>query len=393
MNEQKHILIVNSWFPTLKDPTHGIFNHYFAKAISLYNKVTVLNISSFDNCNPLFDVSKSMENEVYTVSVKYKKNRSSSKLYTLILKRKMFFKAFNAGFNFILDKVGKPDIIHLNVTMPMGYGVQYLSKKYNIPFVVNENWSGYCKEDGNYKGLFKKLVTKYILNQASAIMPTSTYLRDAMLSHGLKGNYHVVPNTVNVNVFKPITADAHHGTKLIHISSLNDREKNVSGIIRAFSKALNSNPDLHLNLVGEGVDKVAYEKLVTELNLHNNVSFLGRLFSTDLVREINAADALVMFSHFETFCLVIIEAFACGKPVITSSAGAIKTYMKPELGIMMEPNNESQLTEAILNFTKNKSTFDCNYIRTYAVENYSYEKVGKDLDLIYQKVLAAHAKN
>lgn len=56
--------------------------------------------------------------------------------------------------------------------------------------------------------------------------------------------------------------------------------------------------------------------------------------------------------QLRNFCLVIIEAFACGKPVITSNAGAIKTYMKPELGIMVDKGNEQQLTKAILVFAK-----------------------------------------
>src|SRR5690606_85326 len=139
--------------------------------------------------------------------------------------------------------------------------------------------------------------------------------------------------------------------------------------------------NLRLQIVGEGTDKASYQTLVKELQIEDKVNFLGRLFGEDLVQEINAADALIMFSHFETFCLVIIEAFACGKPVITSSAGAIKTYMRPELGIMTKPKNELQLTNAILYFVKNKDSFSSDFIRAYAVDNYSYEKVGKDLDL------------
>src|SRR5207253_301459 len=101
-------------------------------------------------------------------------------------------------------------------------------------------------------------------------------------------------------------------------------------------------------------------------NLSSKVQFLGRLFSDDLVREINTSDALIMFSNYETFCLVIIEAFACGKPVITSDAGAIKTYMKPELGIMVPKKNDDALAEAIVSFSQQKNKFDGNYIRQYA---------------------------
>ena len=270
----------------------------------------------------------------------------------------------------------------------MGIGVYHLSKKHNIPYVINENWSGYGKEDGNYKGFVQQFYTRKIVKEAKAIMPTSSYLQEAMLSHGLNGNYIVVPNVVNVHEFKPEEIPHKHTlTKLIHISSLNDREKNVSGLLNAFAKALKENAALELNIVGEGIDKVNYQNQVRALQIHSKVNFKGRLFRKDLVSEINENDALIMFSNFETFCLVIIEAFACGKPVITSNAGAIKTYMKPELGIMVETQNEAALASAILTFAAGTHKFDSNSIRKFAVENYSYEKVGEKLNGIYNLAL------
>lgn len=97
-----------------------------------------------------------------------------------------------------------PDLIQLNVIMPMGIGAYYLSGKYNIPYVINENWSGYCEEDGNYKGFIQKYYTEKIVKKAKAILPTSVYLKEAMLAHGLIGNYTVVPNVVDTARFKPV---------------------------------------------------------------------------------------------------------------------------------------------------------------------------------------------
>ena len=218
-------------------------------------------------------------------------------------------------------------------------------------------------------------------------MPTSSYLQEAMQSHGLEGNYKTVPDVVNIHVFKPTEKATDSTTRLLHISSLNDREKNVSGIIRAFGKALQKNPALELNIVGEGIDKEKYKSLVRALKLEAKVNFKGRIVGEELVKEINKNDALIMFSNYETFCLVLIEAFACAKPVITSSAGAIKTYMKPELGIMVEKQNENQLKAAILDFAANNKKYNLNLIRKFAVENYSYEKIGEKVDSIYRSVL------
>lgn len=387
MESKKHILFISSWYPNRQDLTHGIFNRFFADAAALYNKVSVIHVCSDETLQSDFECVETEENNILTLTVYYKKVTSLFPVWSQLKKKKRVLQAFDMAYSRLLTAAGKPDLIQLNVIMPLGIGVKHLSEKHNIPYVINENWSGYCEEDGNYKGFAQQFYTRKIVKDAKVIMPTSTYLKDAMLSHHLDGNYQVIPNVVNVHVFKPSVSQQHTNTRLIHISSLNDREKNVSGIIRAFHQALSENKNLELNLVGEGVDKEKYMRLVKELGLGDKVHFKGRLLKEQLVNEINSNDALIMFSNYETFCLVIIEAFACAKPVITSNAGAIKTYMKPELGIMVDKNDEKQLTRAILDFATDPKKYKGDFIRSFAVENYSYEIVGQKLDAIYTSAL------
>jgi glycosyltransferase involved in cell wall biosynthesis len=385
--QTKHILFISSWYPNRKNPTHGIFNRYFAEAVSLYNKVSVLHVCSDENMANELEIHQTEEDNIYSVRVYYKKVKSSIPLLSKLQKRQRILNAFDRGFHEILHKGGVPDLIHLNVMLPSGIGALHLSKKYHIPYVINENWSGYTKEDGNYRGLLVKFLTRRIVKGAKVIMPTSDYLKNAMLSHGLAGNYRVVPNPVNIHRFTLSENKGDGITYFLHISSLNDREKNVSGIIRAFSEALVHQPGILLHIVGTGIDEPLYRRLVDRLKLKNKIIFTGRLMSDLLVKQIQACDALLMFSNYETFGLVNIEAFACGKPVITSNAGAIPSYMQPHLGIMVDKGNESQLTRAIVSFAAQKQEFNAEKIRQYAVQNFSYEKVGKDLDEIYDLAL------
>lgn len=387
MSKKKHILFISSWYPTQKNPTHGIFNFYFAQAVALNNKVSVLHVSSDDNLKTNIQFEQQNETGINTLRVYYQKVSLQIPLLSQANKFNRLKKAFDIGYTKLIESVGKPDLIHLNVVMPAGIGVLHLANKYQIPYVVNENWSGYCKEDGNYKGFFQKYFTRKIISGARAILPTSEFLKEAMVSHGLHGNYFVVPNVVNVKRFIPHQKTPGGTTKFMHISSLTDREKNVTGIIRAFAQALLINPDMQLNIVGEGVERLQLEDFSKKLDTQRKINFRGRLIGEELVSEINAVDCLVMFSHFETFCLVIIEAFACGKPVVTSDAGAIVSYMKPELGSMVEKGNEPELTKALLDFSKDKNNYHSETIRNYAVENFSYEKVSLQLNKIYTKIL------
>ena len=387
MLQNKHILFISSWYPNRNNPTHGIFNRYFAEAVSIYNKVSVLHVCSDDSLQTKFEMVETIENNINTTIIYYKKIHSALPFISQFLKRNKVIKAFNKGYQRIYKTVGKPDIIQLNVIMPAGIGVSYLSKKYNIPYVINENWTGYTPEDGNYKGFMLKFFTKKIVAAAQKIMPVSEDLKKAMLKHDLKGDYAIVPNVVNTNLFLPENIKKTTLIKFLHISSIDDEQKNVSGIIRAFTEANKINHLIELNIVGEGKDSVMLEQLVKKLGLENRVNFKGRLMKQDLVDEINANNALVMFSNYETFCLVIAEAFSCGKPVITSNAGGITDYMIPQLGIMMDKKDEKSLTLALLDFASDKYAYDSKFIRDFAVDHYSKEVVGRKLDELYKSVL------
>lgn len=392
MDSRPHILFISSWYPNKNHPVHGIFNYYFAQAAALRNKVSVLHISADAAQNQDLVMEETTEPGLFTLNVYYKKVSSGLPLIANWLRVRKLKQAHVAGYDQLIKKNGSPDLIHLNVAIPAGIGVLKIAQQHNIPYVLNENWSGYCAEDGNYKGFFMKFFTRNIVSRAAVIMPTSNFLKEAMLGHGLKGDYEVVPNVVNTNIFVP------HGhqvgsKKFIHISSLTDREKNVKGIIRAFASALKQIPDLELTIVGDGPERKEMEAYAAQCAGYGKIIFKGRRTGAELVEDVNQASCLVMFSHFETFCLVIMEAFACGKPVITSNAGAIPGYMNPELGIVVEKRNETQLAQALVDFALEKRTFDPLLIRNFAISYCSYEKVSQQLSSIYNRVITSGKKH
>jgi L-malate glycosyltransferase len=382
-----HVLFISSWYPVRDNPTHGVFNRYFAEAAALYHRVSVLHVASEQSKDSRWETVVSEEENILTVTVYYPRVTISIPLIAQMLKFRRRKAAFRAGYRKLESLAGRPDLMQLNVIMPNGIGALYLSKMYGLPYVISENWSGYTKEDGNYKGIVQKYLTRKIVSRAKFLMPTSDYLMEAMCSHGLEGRYRVIPNVVNTDEFVPVPRVPDGMVRFIHVSSLNDREKNVSGILRSFAKALEQRRELELVIAGTGEDEQLYRSLVKACGMEGRVIFTGRLMRSQLVKEINRCDALVMFSNYETFCLVIPEAFACGKPVITSAAGAIPSYMKPELGIMVPVKDEKALTDAILGFAENPALFDAGRIREYTVEHFGYKRVGARLSEIYKQAL------
>ena len=387
MPQQNHILFISSWYPNRNNPTHGIFNQAFAEAAALYNKVSVLHVCSDQHLSTDFEVVTSTEKDITTVTVYYKKIEGGISVLSQLKKRKQLIRGFETGYQQVLSQIGAPDLIQLNVVMPSGIGAFSLSKKYGIPYVVNEGWSGYCPDDGSYKGLALKYFTRKIIARAQLILPVSEDLKEAMLHHHLYGNYHIVPNVVNTALFVPENSKAHSNSKFIHISTLDDSQKNVSGILRAFKNAKEQQPDIELTLVGEGSNRQALEALVTQLGLQAQVTFTGRLMGKHLVNVLNAHDALVMFSNYETFCLTVAESLACGKPVITSRAGGLTNQLDSGLGMVIDKKDEAALTNCLLLFKSRREEFDTARMRQLIVDRYSTEKVGKLLTEMYNTVL------
>lgn len=389
MEGRNHILFISSWYPNRNNPTHGIFNQAFAKAASLYHKVSVLHVCSDGNLSAATEAVTASEDGIVTVTMYYKKVRTGLPLFSQLQKRARLLAAFEEGYRLLTAEAGTPDLIQLNVVMPAGIGALHLSQKYDLPYVINEGWSGYCPEDGNYKGFFLRHFTKKIIAGAERIMPVSEHLKKAMLAHGLHGQYSIVPNVVNTVLFAPFSPPSPPSStiRFIHISTLDDIQKNVSGILRAFAKALQQDAGLELNIVGDGPGRPELEELARQLAVAHRVRFKGRLLGTALAEELNNNDALVMFSNYETFCLTVAEALACGKPVITSRAGGLTDHIGPDLGLAIHKKDEAGLSAAFLQFKAARPGFAPEHLRQFITSRFTAEQIGKQLAGIYESVI------
>lgn len=388
MKGSKHILFISSWYPHPHDPTHGIFNRHFAEAAALHHRVSVLHVLSDSLIEQDLKIESQTVDGIFTIWVHYKKVKSAIPFFAQWLKRKRMLNAYNVGYDLLVKQTTRPDLIQLNVAMPAGIGVLNLARKHKLPFVLNEGWTGYMSADASYNGFLLKWLTGKIVSAAKVIMPVSQSLEQAMRSQGLSGNYRIVPNVVNTEQFGLVEALEHKPFKLLHISTLDQRQKNVLGIIRAFDRALESNPDIQLTLVGDGKDRQQLEEEVLRRRLRGKVRFTGVMLKEEIVREIQSHDALVMFSNYESFCVVIAEAMACGKPVISSRCGGLTELIDAELGYTIAPSDEAALSQAMLNLHMNYAKFEPKHIRKFVTDRFTQQQVAEKLNAVYQSVLS-----
>ena len=385
------VLFLPSWYPNRNYLSHGIFIKRHALAISKVAEVITLYTCSDSNVkNGLFEIQENNKEGVNEIIIYYKKVNSSIPIFSSSLKFTRFIRAYFKGYSIVLAKFGKPNIIHLNVIFNVGIFAYIISKLKNIPLVITEQWSGYFPEDGNYKGVFIPLITRLSVNRAKAVIAVSENLRDAMLSHNLKSNYYVIPNVVNTSLFKP-TFDKkaiNHIKNILHVSTINDKEKNISGILRVIKNISLLRNDFVLNIVGDGHERLLFERQAEEMGIKSTIVFFkGYKDAKEVAQMMVEADFYIMFSNYETFSTVIVEALAAGTPVISTAVGVMPSIKDKNVGIMVQPKNESELELAILKMLDESGNYNSQDLNKFANSYFSEDKMGEAFLNIYHKVI------
>lgn len=390
MEAQTHILFIASWYPGKNAPALGNFIQLHARAAALENKISVVYASSdkdLEEGNAVVE-SKLSEN-LFECRVYYGKINSSVPLLSSLKKRHAYRNAVMSGVEAAVKKNGPIDILHLHVIWPAAVAVLPLLDELKVPLIISEHWSGYLPEDGNYKGLIQKNISKRIAEKAKHITAVSQRMIDAMKAHGLGKSFSILPNAVDTTIFQPAknrSADPSK-LKLLHVSMLVDREKNISGLLRVM-KELEVRPEVSLEIIGEAADRYLFEEAAAQSGILNKtVFFRGFKNAEEIAAAMQNADALIMFSNFEGMPVTIIEAQCCGLPVIATKVGYIPNMVLDSQGILVEPVNESGLKNAVLDFIKKRDSFDREKIATEAMEKYSLQAVALELNNLYASIL------
>ena len=382
-----NVFFLASWYPDRKNPSLGIFIRRHAQAAALKNDVTVLHCRAEEDMKEgEFRLEKKAEGNFRELILHYGKSTKGGGLLRSWRNWKLLKKHYNFGFEKAVEWSGKPDLLHLNVPWPLGKITRNLARENKIPYVISEHWTGYYPEDGRYAGNLLKMITRSAVKNAALVLPVSQKLQKVMESHGLAGNYEVLGNVADTEVFKP-SGQTIPVTRFIHVSSLDDKQKNVTGLLKAFSIAKKKEPSLELFIIGHGNNETAIRKVSNELSLTTRgVEFHGYKEGEDLANEFSHCCALVLNSRYENQPVVMLEAFAFGLPVIAPDIGGIAEILNEERGILFKEGSQEELVAALLKFHSDREKYHSAEIRNYAVKNFSFEAIGEKLNKIYKSV-------
>ena len=374
------ILHLLSWFPTPDDPTLGNFCVRMIDALPEECHSVILSVCDGKNMTKSFEV-KEIKGQHHThVQIYIRPPKTNA------LRKLKMLRMYQYGLNYIKKRFFEPDLIHLHVTYPLGQVALLWKKLYCYKYVLTEHWTVYQPQNQNVLvgGLKKKIVK--IANNAELIMPVSLDLQHCMEGHGVKNRFRVIFNLVNTDMFCLGEAKTEQKKRILHISTLRDEAKNFSGILRTIEKLKQQRDDFELHVIHD-YEAPEFKAFVKEHNLSDCIIFHGKKTSAEVAEAYQNADFFVLFSNFENLPCVIVEAFASGVPVLSTSVGGIAEILSPERGILIPQGDEEALLRSMNQMLDHCQEYDRKAIREYAISTFSNEIIGNQIFEVYKEVM------
>ncbi len=298
----------------------------------------------------------------------------------------------------ILDvaKFEKLDLLHVHYAIPHA-ATAYMAKQilrsqgYFLPYITTLHGTDITLvgKDPTYEP-----VVTFSINQSDGVTAVSDYLRkETFKNFKVTNPIEMIHNFIDLKRFHKEkkmhfkTAIAPNGEKIIVHTSNFRKVKRTEDVVKIFSKVHDKIPS-KLLLVGDGPDRQAVEHLSRDLNLGEDVRFLGK---QETVEEILAiSDLFLLPSEYESFGLAALEAMACEVPVVSTDTGGIpEIQLQGVTGFMSKVGDVEDMAANALKILSSAETL--NKFKQQAHEQskkFDIEKILPKYEKYYESVLA-----
>lgn len=383
------ILWLASWYPNKCSPFNGDFIKRHAEAVSLFEEVQVICVTRDSTGAVTKDVlTEEAAQDKLTEAIIYYYSPKYPFFFDKLFSERKYRQLYKQAVKNYIQKNGKPDLVHVHVAMKAGAIALWIKRTMAIPFVVSEHWSGFLDEARErfdqlpfyFRSLWKKTMRK-----AAGCSTVSHYLGSAVQRRFPFIETSVIPNVVNTAIFYPAEGEK-KGLKFIHISGL-DELKNPKEIIEAFRIVWDKYPDAVLEVFGSTNKEII--QFSDSLQLAGKVKFHEEVPQQLLAAELNQSVALILYSSYETFGCVLIEANACGVPVIVSDIPVFHENIQESVnGFFVKPHDPATLAEKMIWAIENRPLIDSRAVAAMTGSKFSYRKVGEQSSNWYKEILA-----
>ena len=284
----------------------------------------------------------------------------------------------------------RPDLVHAHCAYPDGCAAVRYGRINEVPVVVTVHGHD-IKELPHANPLWRALIVD-ALNEAAAVIAVSSDLASRVKEFGVPADrIHTIPNGVDCELFKPDPSytPGKEGWHLVYIGRF-DPAKGIGVLLEAFARLQRRRSDVQLTLVGgneaTGLED-RFERQMNELGLvRQNVRWVREVSWGEIPKFLRTADLFVLPSFSEGLPLSLIEAMACGLPVVSTRCGGPEEAVDDNVGTLISVGAVDELESAILGILNNYRRYDRTAIRHRAVRMYDYRSVAARINELYNTV-------
>lgn len=288
----------------------------------------------------------------------------------------------------------KFDIIDCNAFpyLPF-FPVRLFSSLRKIPLVITWQevwgcyWYGYL---GYFKGHIARCIEKTVIKLAPNIIAHTGGIKNELIRCGAGENsIRIIPDGIDIS-FIDKTPLREENIDLIFAGRL-IKDKNVDVLIEAVSLLKNNFGNLKCVIIGAGPEKNNLAKLADKLGLNNNVIFKGFLSYQEVISYMKSAGVFVFPSTREGFGIVVIEAMACGLPVITIQHpmnASCELIKDGENGFLSNLNSQDLAGKISLLLFNNKLRNTLSFAARNSISEYDWNAIAGQNKEFYRHILA-----
>ncbi|MBL7826991.1 MAG: N-acetyl-alpha-D-glucosaminyl L-malate synthase BshA [Saprospiraceae bacterium] len=287
------------------------------------------------------------------------------------------------------------DILHVHYAIPHA-AVAYMAKKIlltqgrYLPVVTTLHGTDITLVGNNHA--FAPVV-EFSINKSDGVTAVSQSLKDDTLEQfDIQRNIEVIYNFIDFERFRKTNKDhfkkiiAPNGERIIAHTSNFRKVKRVEDVVLIFQKVLKKVPS-KLLMIGDGPERQHCEKLCRDLNICDDVRFLGK---QDAIEELLAiCDLFIIPSENESFGLAALEAMACEVPVISSNSGGLpEVNIHGETGYLSEAGNVAEMAKYAIKLLQDEALLKTFRANAYAqARRFDIENILPHYERYYQEVL------
>lgn len=400
MNEELKVLILTNLFPNPEQPGRGNFIALMVRELKRYAKITVIsplpwfpNLPILKRLGSWYQFAKiPFFSNSNGFPVYYPKYMVIPKLFGATQTITLALSAVKLVRRLVAEK--KVDIINVHWVYPDGVAAVWIAKQAGVPVVISARGSD-INLYGNYR--FRRPQIKWALKNSDRITAVSKALSEKIVRElGVsKDKVIVIPNGVDSDRFRLLNKEEvrkqlgleQNRKYLLFVGRLHE-VKGLEYLIKALSilkmrKALS----FETILIGDGHLKKDLKRLIETNGVKDKVSMIGEKPNAEIPLWMNACDILCLPSKLEGLPNVILEANACGLPVVASKVGGILEILRDDNGICVKPQDSLALADSIE--LAMKKYWNREMI-SQSVNDFSWVKTSERYLNVFNEILTKH---